>query len=279
LAKGFLKIGVGKGDRVALLMSNRPEFLFILFGLAKIGAIFVGVSTWSKIRELNYVLRHSDASTLIMMDRFLKNDYISMLYELCPELRGSKAGELHSAKFPFLRRVICYSSTKYQYPRIYDFEQLYTLAEEISDEQLKNAQEEVKPQDIAYILYTSESTATPKAVMLTHRGLVENPFNIGERQHLTEQDRVWIPVPLFWAYGAANSMMATITHGACAFLQEFFEPAKALEILERERCAVCYTLPTITQAMFNHPDRKLRDLSSLRTGLTIGPPEVINNDN
>jgi len=273
LAKGFLRIGVGKGDRVAILMSNRPEFMFSIFGLAKIGAIFVGVSTWSKSRELSYILRHSDASTLIIMDRFLKNDYAAMLYELCPELQVSKPGELLSERFPFLRRVIFYSSTKY--PGTYEFEQLYTLGEGVPVQLVNNAQEEVKPQDTAYILYTSGSTATPKGVILNHRGLIENSFNIGERLHLTEKDRVWIAVPLFWAYGSANAMMATITHGACAVLQEYFEPTKALEILSKEKCTCCYTLPTMTHAMFNHPDRKKYDLSSLRTGITIGSPQII----
>jgi fatty-acyl-CoA synthase len=58
----------------------------------------------------------------------------------------------------------------------------------------------------------------PKGVTLAHGGIIENGFNIGERQHLTPADRLWLAVPLFWSFGSANALPAILTHGGCAVL-------------------------------------------------------------
>ena len=131
------------------------------------------------------------------------------------------------------------------------------------------------PEDLAYILYTSGSTATPKGVTLAHGGIVVNGFAIGERQHLTAADRVWLAVPLFWSFGSANALPALMTHGGALVLQESFEPGEALALLERQRCTVYYGMANMARAMLEHPDRPRRDLASMRTGLTIGLPEDV----
>ena len=92
---------------------------------------------------------------------------------------------------------------------------------------MRARQAAVRPSDVAYILYTSGSTALPKGVTLTHGGVIENGFNIGERMHLTSADRLWLAVPLFWSFGSANALPAIVTHGGCAVLQESF---RVLEI-------------------------------------------------
>jgi fatty-acyl-CoA synthase len=133
----------------------------------------------------------------------------------------------------------------------------------------------VRPSDVAYILYTSGSTALPKGVTLTHGGIIENGFNIGERMHLTAADRLWLAVPLFWSFGSANALPAIVTHGGCAVLQESFEPGEALALLEEERCTVYYGMANMERALLEHPDRPRRRLDHMRTGLTIGLPEDI----
>ena len=137
------------------------------------------------------------------------------------------------------------------------------------------AQAEVTPDDLAYILYTSGSTATPKGVTLAHGRLIANGFAIGERQHLTAADRVWLAVPLFWSFGSANALPALMTHGGALVLQESFEPGEALALLEEQRCTVYYGMANMARAIGEHPDRPRRDLASMRTGLTIGLPEDV----
>ncbi len=140
---------------------------------------------------------------------------------------------------------------------------------------LEKAQAAITPDDICFILYTSGSTAAPKGVTLAHGPLLANGFDIGERQHLTTEDRLWLAVPLFWSFGSANAMPAIMTHGGCMVLQEALEPGAALALIERERCSVYYGMANTARALLEHPDHPGRRLGAMRTGLTIGPPEDI----
>src|SRR4029079_7200171 len=123
---------------------------------------------------------------------------------------------------------------------------------------LAAAQASVEPNDIAFILYTSGSTAAPKGVTLAHGPLIANGFHIGERQHLGPDDRLWLSVPLFWSFGSANALPAIVTHGGTIVLQEAFEPGEALALLDEERCSVYYGMANMARAMLEHPERRRR---------------------
>ena len=83
-AKGLHALGVRKGDHVAILMGNRPEWIIADLAVCALGAVMVAINTWGTARELCYVLAHSDAKLLIASDHFLKYDYFAMLAELEP---------------------------------------------------------------------------------------------------------------------------------------------------------------------------------------------------
>ncbi len=100
-------------------------------------------------------------------------------------------------------------------------------------------------------------------------------WNIGERQHLTPADRMWMGISLFWSFGCANALVAVMSHGGTLVLQEQLDAGEALALIERERCTVYYGTPNIALALTEHPDRARRDLSSLRTGAAIGPPAAM----
>jgi fatty-acyl-CoA synthase len=131
------------------------------------------------------------------------------------------------------------------------------------------------PDDDCVVLYTSGSSARPKAVRLRHGSLIENGFNIGERMRLGPDDRVLLAPPLFWSYGAANALPATLTHGAALVLQQRFEPGEWLGLIERHRCTAVYTLPSMTGAALRHTEFRRERVASLRTGLMIGSPEEV----
>jgi fatty-acyl-CoA synthase len=264
LARGFHRLGVRRGDTVALLMNNRPEWLLIDFALSILGATLVPISTWSRARELEYVLNHCDATTFITIDRFLGQDYLAMLAGL---------GRPGGARLPKLSRVIAVGGTRQG--GLIAFDDLWDLGGRVTDAELDAAQRAVGPEDTAYILYTSGTTSTPKGVQLRHRGLIENMWNIGERQHLTPHDRMWMGISLFWGFGCENALFAVMTHGGCVVLQEQFDAAAALALMERERCSVYYGTPNIALALSEHPDRSRRDLRALRTGAAIGPPAAM----
>jgi fatty-acyl-CoA synthase len=178
-----------------------------------------------------------------------------------------------SARLPKLSRVVVVDGEPGG--PLTAFDTLWDLGAGVGDGELEAAQRTVKAEDVAYLLYTSGTTSTPKGVQLAHGGLVENMWNIGERQHLTPADRMWMGISLFWSFGCANALLAVMTHGGTIVLQETLEPGAALALIERERCTVYYGTPNIALALAEHPDRPRRDLSSLRTGAAIGPPPAM----
>ena len=260
LAQGLHRLGVRRGDKVALLLDNRTEWLLTDFAVQLLGATLVAVSTWSRQRELEYVLRHSDASTLVTMDRFRGQDYLAMLDEIGPD------------RLPGLRRVVALGAHGTD---VTPFDEMRKLGARVTDAVIDACQRAVTPDDVAYILYTSGTTSTPKGVQLQHRGLIENMFSIGERQHLMPDDRTWMGISLFWGFGCENALLAVMTHGGSIVLQAEFDAGEALALIERERCTVYYGTPNIALALWEHPDRARRDLSSLRTGAAIGSPQAM----
>ena len=241
LAKGLYRLGVRGGEKVTLLMNNRTEWLLVDFAVTLLGATLVPISTWSRARELAYVLNHCDATTFITVDRFLGQNYLAMLAEI---------GAPGSDRLPQLRHVVSVGDAR---PAgMVPFEDLWNMGADVSDATLDACQHAVGPDDVAYILYTSGTTSTPKGVQLRHRGLIENTWHIGERQHLGPGDRMWMGISLFWSFGCLNALLAVMTHGGCIVLQEHFDAAAALALIERERCTVYYGTPNIALALWEH---------------------------
>ncbi|MFH1349393.1 MAG: AMP-binding protein [Pseudomonadota bacterium] len=270
IAKGLIKLGLKKGDKVATLINNRPEWLFLAFGVAKAGGIYVPLSTFYRSRELKYALGHCEIKMLFTIGEFLRHDFLKMVRDLLPGLDGAAPGEARFEGFPDLQCVV---SLDEKTPGTYLWEDILKLGEDIPDAELERAQSVVKGDDLVYILLTSGTTAHPKAVQLLHHPVIENPFNIGERQHFTPEDRLWVAIPVFYGMFSTNAMTAMMGHGGTMVIQEFFDPAEALRLIEKERCTIIYGFYNMLSAILNHPDRAKRDLSSVRTGSTIGKAE------
>jgi fatty-acyl-CoA synthase len=245
--------GLRRGDRIGMLISNRIEWLELCLGAAAAGAVPVPFSTWSKRREIDFLLADSRVRMLFSLERFGDQDYAADLVELLKR---------RAERYPLLESVVYLESG---YAKFLSPASLPEIA----------PGERAGAQDIAFILYTSGSTAYPKAVPLAHGATIENGFNIGERQGLQPGERVLLPLPLFWSYGSANAMCASFTHGATLVLQTRFEAAETLDTIERERIASIYTMPAMTSAMVTHPSFKPERTRSLRTAMTIGTPQDV----
>lgn len=267
--------GVRRGDRVALIAPNGVDWLTACFGVAMAGGVLVPVSTWSRPSEIEFVIRDSQAAFLLTVGQFGRQDFAADLATLIPELADAQARSgLRVNMFPALRGVVLLSGTRPTPAGLMDFAEW--IAGTDAELQLPPG-EGARAGDDAYLLFTSGSTAYPKAVRLPHYMVIENGFNIGERQGLQAGDRVFLPTPLFWSYGAANALPATLTHGATLVLQPRFEASEALALIERHACTAIYTLPGITTALMRAPDFGRSRTQTLRTGLTIGTAQDIRN--
>jgi fatty-acyl-CoA synthase len=262
-AKGLHALGVRKGDKVAILMGNKPEWIVADLAICLLGGVMVAVNTWATRRELQHILAHSDATMLVASDQYLKYNYFKMLGELEPLAQS----------MPLMRQVIHVGTRPYR--DSIPFDAVFEHGRSVSDASIERAAAAIDPKDAAYILYTSGSTSTPKGVQLQHYALIENMWHIGERMHVTEHDRLWLAVSLFWGLGCENALFNLMTHGGCIVLQESFEPGEALRLISEERCTVFYGMPNMVQAMFEHPDRAKYDVSRMRRGGTLGTPEQL----
>ena len=273
VASGLWGLGIRPGEPVALLVSNRPEWLTTALGCALIGAPVVALSTWSRRVELEYAMDHSQAVALVTLDGFLGADYQAMLGEIIPEATRCPPGQIDAARLPALRELIVLGQPSLAAAR--PFDEVSTRGRDLDPALVRAASARVQPTDLLYVLYTSGSTARPKGVTLAHAACLENGFHIGERQHLTGADRLWLAVPLCWSFAAANALMALLTHGGTVVLQERFEAEAAVRLIAAERCTVYYGMSHMAQAMLDTPAWGHVDTRSLRTGLTIGTPEEV----
>lgn len=270
-AKGLAALGVRRGDHVGILMGNRLEWVLSFLALQRLGAVSVGLNTWATPREMEYALSHAEISCLVCVDRFRRSDWRKVIGDM-------QAGE---GALPRLERTVWVAADPEQPPELdpsrgeLSWDSMIAGGERVDDAVVEAAGQAVGPDDVAMLLYTSGSTAVPKGILLQHRNWIRNSFNIGERQHVTHADRLWLAVSLFWSFGCVNALPNLLTHGGCVVLQEHFDAAEALSLIERERCTILYATPNMVQALYEHPERPGRDLTSLRSGAIIGTPEQI----
>jgi len=272
VARGLIAAGIKKGDKVAIWATNYPEWVVTMFATAKVGGILVTVNTNYKVFEAQYLLKQSDASTLIMMDGFKDSSYVEIINELCPTLKESKPGELNSKEYPFLKRVIYIDKKENTPAGMYHWDDIKLMAQQVSKEELDVIQNDQSTHDVTNMQYTSGTTGFPKGVMLTHFNILNNGKSIGDCQVFTNKDRLCIPVPFFHCFGCVLAIMACVTHGTTMVPVESYSPVRVMETIQKEKCTATYGVPTMYIAILEHADFKKYDYSSLRTGIMSGSP-------
>src|SRR5262249_33360835 len=223
VAKGMMALGIGKGDHVGIWATNYPDRVVAQFATGKMGAVLVTVNPSYRTHELEYLLKQSDVSTLLLIGSFKTSDYIGMINELIPELRDSEPGRLSAAKFPRLRRVIFIGDDRH--PGMIQWRDLADIGAQISDDELSSRQASCDPDDVINIQYTSGTTGFPKGAQLTHFNIVADASYIAECMKFSEQDRLCIPVPFYHCFGCVLGTLCCVTRGAAMIIpSEYFDP-------------------------------------------------------
>ena len=271
MAAGLLALGLYKGDRVGIWSPNRPEWLLAQFATARIGVILVNINPAYRLSELEYALNKTGAKAIIAATRFKSSEYIEMLQELAPELALAEPGRLRSKRLPHLRTVIQIGDG----PALgcVHFDELMARGDGGQRARLDAISQGLDQSDPINIQFTSGTTGAPKGATLTHRNILNNGISVARAMRLAPGESLCIPVPLYHCFGMVLGNIAAISYGVkMVFPGEGFDPLETLEALEAESCNGVHGVPTMFQAMLDHPEFHRFKLNSLRTGIMAGAP-------
>jgi fatty-acyl-CoA synthase len=277
LARGFLKLGIRKGEHLALWAPNLSESIITELAAAKIGAVLMTLDTNAQSQQLEYLLGQSDSRTLIMSEGVNGAEHIEIVRRLSPEAESSEPGQLDCRALPELRRLIVISDRTH--PGMLTWKGVLEAGGDVPDILLSERQRSCHTEEAATLLYTSGTTGAPKGVMSTHFGIINTTLASAENQRLTESDRLCLSVPLSHMFGCICVVLAGMIKGAAIVIpSEAFDPKKILEAIAAERCTTIYGSPGAFIAMMDEPEYRKFDLRSLRTGIMGGaqcPLEVM----
>jgi fatty-acyl-CoA synthase len=272
LAKSLIRIGIKKGDKVSILISNRPEIFYSQYAIAKIGAISVFVNTRFKVHEISHILREADISAFILMDQFLNIDYWPMLNVMLPGIEEAKPGQLENDNFPFLKSIIIYSEKGRRYPGTFDFKELINFDDKAElENQLLKRELSVNSNDIATILFTSGTTGFPKGAMLTHNNILwHNAYAYPIKSKYSSNDRHMVPNPIATAGGSTAISVTDVSTGSTSVLVEKFDPSEVLKLIEVEKITVLHGVPAMYQMYLEEASIHNYRLSSLKKAFIAG---------
>jgi long-chain acyl-CoA synthetase len=236
--------GVDPGDRVGVMLPNVPYFAGCYYGVLRAGGVVVPMNVLLKAREVAFYLADSEAKLVFAWHQFAAAAEQGAA-EAGAELRAIKPGESEQT--------------------LAALDPLTEVAERDGD-------------DTAVILYTSGTTGKPKGAELTHSNLLRNVEIVDDMFAFGEDTMTLGALPLFHSFGQTCALNATIKAGGCVTFIPRFDPAKALEIIQRDKVTVFEGVPTMYAAMLHVEGRERYDTSTLQLCVSGGaamPGEVL----
>ncbi len=239
LAHALLRMGVGKGDKVAYLLYNCSEFAEISFALSKIGALSVPLNFRLREDEIAYIVENSDSSLL-----FFGPEFKETVAKLLPRLRGVK-------------KTIQVGETS-------EYEELLNSSSPQEPSVL------VDEEDEHSIMYTSGTTGFPKGAVHTHKSRIWNSLNMLVDTGLRASDVFAITTPLFHIAAGHTMLLSTIFIGGTVIILREFSLPEFFEVIQMEKVTAFFAVPTIFARILDHPNLRDYDLRSLRVLFTGG---------
>ena len=261
-ARALLVLGVNAGDHIALWLNNRDDWIFIMYAIARIGAVQVPFNTRFRTRDLEYVLRQSDCRMLITHDQCGPIDYLEIVRAVVDlPVEGS---EVRDCRNPELRQVVIVSER--EHAGTVAWHDALAAGAGVAPARLADRAAAVRADQPTLIMYTSGTTGFPKGAMHDHR-LIRNVEERASRMGITEHDVVLNYLPLFHVFGYSEGALMCMVTGARHVVTETFDPSACLDLVESEGVTIMHGFEAHQQALTAEQERAPRDLAALRTGI------------
>jgi fatty-acyl-CoA synthase len=245
-ARGLTGLGLGAQDRIGVWATNCAEWVQMHLACARIGAVLVNVNPAYRSYDLAFVLRKSRMRALFLWERDKRSEYRAIVDQAI-------AGQSLA-----LEHVVYFGTRRWA---------------EMQAQGRDMPARWIAPDEVTNIQYTSGTTGSPKGVLLTHRNVLNNAQVIAEGLKISERDRIAVPVPLYHCFGCVIGTLVSVVSGATLILPAAtFDALSTLQAIHEERATVIYGVPTMFIAELEHPDFRLFNFGSLRTGFMAGAP-------
>lgn len=261
VARSLHAIGIGKGERVGVLFTNRPEFLSALFGTALAGGVACAISTFSTRAELEYLLQLSACSVLLLERTVLKKDFCEELCAIEPRIAEAEPAALASTKLPFLRHIAAIGGGA---GMIEDWDPFLARGNNVDQALIDATAATVTPADPGGIFFSSGSTAKPKGIVNSHRGMALQLWRYRRFVQTSDDCRAWSANGFFWSGSFTQAFGAALTSGGALVLQRTFNPAEALDLMAREKATMAIAWPHQWPQLVAAPNWNAVDLSALK---------------
>lgn len=264
-AKCLANLGAQKGDKVGILLPNGIDYLEIFYGAMLAGCVPVTINNRYKVAELKYVLAHGDVKYLFT-SAAAETNFLNTLKEAFTDLDDTQSGQ-NLAEAAVLEKIYVVEDAPHQ--KISDANFLANISED------EFTPPSISSDDVAFIMFTSGTTANPKACCLSHRSVVGNGFAQAARWQMTAQDRMYDPLP-FFHMSAILPLTACMTVMASLYATRYFNADEAVETFINDDITIGFiAFPTLTNEIINHPKFDGAALSSIRLVNNVAPVSTL----
>ncbi len=280
VARALTGIGLAKGARVGVMMTNRLEFLAGVFGTALAGGVATTIGTFFTESELAEVLRLSGISVLLFERKVLKKDFAAMLLSLEPDIAHAGPGALASQKFPFLTHLAMIDDSAGE-GAIENLSAFLARGKGVSDERVAARAAAVAPSDPGALFFSSGSTGKVKGILSAHRGVSLQLWRWPQWYDVKPErpPRMWSANGFSWSGNFAMAFGGTLSAGGTLILQRWFDAEEALTLMEREQANFINAWPHQWAQIIDAPNFKSVDLSSMhyidcRSPIPLAQPTI-----
>lgn len=273
LSGALLKLGVKKGDHIAMLPTPSPEFTYVYFATLQIGALINPLNLlWGEI-EFEGIFKRNDPKIIFTIDNYSKRDYIQLIRTCIPDIKILD-GTISSESIPTLSHIVCLSRTGEKYEGFLDFYEILNSGENYNKENIKKLVNEGKCTDVQFICQTSGTTGLSKSALWDHRPPLATANFLAKHMVLTEEDTYMNLAPFYHNSGIAGLNLIIALCGATIYLNEVFDPRKALEFIDKYEITSTFGFDAHWQALKMVLDLINSNFGSIKKAMTCVSPKT-----